>query len=219
LQTFVSAVKSKKEVKNGRMKSRAEILNEFVKTNISTELERFPEIVSDALRKDGDVIRSGVVRAFESVCAEASERQEKGTLDRVSAVSFSFLRTKLVKGKGVYRIDVRDESGLADDSPCCGHWEAAFAFEPYFRMAGAWKNGLRGFGGEYRDAHADWLALAFGAFPQLAVNAFLANVAPLFAASLAYAALTRAEGCAITAGEYGDFQAAMHEDAESGGAA
>jgi hypothetical protein len=101
------------------MKSRAEILNAFVETNILPDLERFPEIVSDALRKDGDVIRSGVVRAL----------------------------------------------------------------------------------------------------PQLAVNAFLAKVAPRLAASPAYVALTRAEGCAITAGEYGDFQAAMHEDAESGGAA
>jgi hypothetical protein len=196
------------------MKRRADILKEFVETHIPTGLEDFPEIVSEALQRNGDAIRNDVIRAFESVCAEATGRQEKGTLGCVRAVSFSFLRTELIKGKGVYRIDVLDEDGLADSFPCPGYWEAAFAFEPYFRITGDLKKNLHGFGAELRDAHADYFSLAFCVFPQLAANAFLANIAPQLAAHPAYSALSRTGGCAITAGEYGDLQTAIHADAE-----
>jgi hypothetical protein len=200
------------------MKRRAEILKEFVETHIPSDLEDFPEIVSEALQRNGDSIRNDVVRAFESVCAEASERQEKGTLGRVSAVSFSFLRTEFIKGKGVYRIDVLDEDGLADSFPFPGYWEAAFAFEPYFRITGDLKKNLHGFGAELRDAHADYFSLAFCVFPQLAANAFLANIAPRLAAHPAYSALSRAKSCVITVGEYDDLQATIHTDEEGSAA-
>jgi hypothetical protein len=189
-------------------------LNEFIETHIATDLEEFPKAVSDALQKDEDAIRKGILRAFELVCGEALKRQEEKTLGRVSAVRFSFLRTEFIKGKGIYRTDVCDESGSTDSFPCRGYWEAAFAFEPYFRIMGERKKNLRGFGAELRDAHADYLSLVFCGFPQLAANAFLADIAPQLAAHPAYSALSRTGGCAITAGEYGDLQTAIHADAE-----
>jgi hypothetical protein len=185
---------------------RENAIREFVETHVNETLDKLPGKIAANLRNNEAAITDGAVRAFASVCDEALMRQEEATLGNVLMISFSFLRTGLAGGKGIYRIDVCDDNWLTAETPCAGYWEAAFAFDPYFAFVGERKQKLRGPERDVREIDIEEYTLGLSAVPQLAANAFLAGIAPLLGAHPSYTVLSRTEGCVITVGEYRDAQ-------------
>jgi hypothetical protein len=190
------------------MKDRKTALDEFFGLYVEKSMESFPELMEKALSEKGEEARREAVRAFESVCEKALEEQNQGELGDAILICFSFLRTGLANEKGVYLIEVYDEAWLSNTLSCHEYWEAAFAFEPYFRLVREWKEQRRHFGQGVIDADIDYFALGLSLFPQFSSDALLAELGRTLGTLPAYIALSKRD-CAITVGEYRDTQAVI----------
>ncbi|MDR2089519.1 MAG: hypothetical protein LBP73_09210 [Clostridiales Family XIII bacterium] len=168
-----------------------------------------------ALAARGDTMRREDMRAlasiFSSLCQKAACMQKDGALGEVKDVCFSFLHTFLPEGKGVYRIDIRDDDWLTQERECAAYWSAAFAFEPFFSVFAEQKQ--RAFreisyiGGIDMDHLAFYMA---NDRPRKLADAAIETRAPVLTAFDAYARLRKADGCRFSLGEYRDETRVIH---------
>jgi hypothetical protein len=147
---------------------------------------------------------------FAALCDLALRMQEKRLLGDVSMINFSFLRIGLADGRGLYRLDVRDENWLAAKAPPFALWDTKFAFDPYFEAVRDWKDKANRFGYGLREVDVEERTTELAALPRLAADAFIANAVPALGGHPSYAALAKTKDCAITVGEYRDSQTLVY---------
>jgi hypothetical protein len=173
---------------------------------------RISEDIRISLEKNADRAKKEILDIFSSLCERGLSMQEAGLLGDVSVVCFSFLRVGLASEKGYCRTDIYDEDMLLQNAPCFALWDAKVVFGPYFSFVRELKTRAKAFGYTLREVDAEARALELSSLPQIAINAFLTELAPELGEHPAYASLSKTEDCVISAGEYRDSQTVIYSE-------
>jgi hypothetical protein len=192
------------------MKNKERILSEFLETHTAADSKRVPDTIKKSLDENTGASKDELLGIFAALCDRALLMQESGTLGDIAMINISFLRIGLAEGKGLYRLDVCDEHWLAAKIPCFALWNAKLAFEPYFEQANDLKRSAIDFGYGLREVDIEGYVYGLSSLPRLAADAFLADSVPALGMHPSYAALAKAEDCAITLGEYRDSQTILY---------
>ncbi|WP_025680718.1 hypothetical protein [Paenibacillus massiliensis] len=149
-------------------------------------------------------IETSLLEAVTAVCEQAVALQQEGRKGRIRYLYISWLRTRLMGGEGMYRIDAYDGHWLLDRVECSTLWSADFVFEPLFRRMERWEQTIKGYARRMTIMDLEQIGqIEAVKYHHLAVS-FLHSMVPLFIHSEALQKLDKEPGFTIFAGEYRD---------------
>ena len=149
-------------------------------------------------------IETSLLEAVTAVCDQAAALQQEGRKGRIRYLYISWLRTRLMGGEGVYRIDAYDGHWLLDRVECSTLWSADFVFEPLLRRMERWEQTIKGYARRMTIMDLEQIGqIEAVKYHHLAVS-FLHSMVPLFIHSEALQKLDKEPGFTIFAGEYRD---------------
>ncbi|MNW27260.1 hypothetical protein D3C74_40500 [compost metagenome] len=149
-------------------------------------------------------IEASLLAAVAAVCEQATALQQEGRKGRIRYLYISWLRTRLMGGEGVYRIDAYDGHWLLDRVECSTLWSADFVFEPLLRRMERWEQTIKGYARRMTIMDLEQIGqIEAVKYHHLAVS-FLHSMVPLLVHSEALQKLDKEPGFTIFAGEYRD---------------
>lgn len=149
-------------------------------------------------------IEASLLEAVTAVCEQVAALQQEGRKGRIRYLYISWLRTRLMGGEGVYRIDAYDGHWLLDRVECSTLWSADFVFEPLLRRMGRWEQTIKGYARRMTIMDLEQIGqIEAVKYHHLAVS-FLHSMVPLLVHSEALQKLDKEPGFTIFAGEYRD---------------
>lgn len=149
-------------------------------------------------------IEASLLAAVAAVCEQATALQQEGRKGRIRYLYISWLRTRLMGGEGVYRIDAYDGHWLLDRVECSALWSADFVFEPLLRRMERWEQTIKGYARRMTVMDLEQIGqIEAVKYHHLAVS-FLQSMAPLLVHSEALQKLDKEPGFTIFTGEYRD---------------
>lgn len=183
---------------------RETVLEAFLQEHV---LERWvddiPQIEENFFAQQEE-IEASLLAAVAAVCEQATALQQEGRKGRIRYLYISWLRTRLMGGEGVYRLDAYDGHWLLDRVECSTLWSADFVFQPLLHRMERWEQTIKGYARRMTVMDLEQIGqIEAVKYHHLAVS-FLQSMAPLLVHSEALQKLDKEPGFTIFAGEYRD---------------
>ncbi|MBW9154819.1 hypothetical protein [Clostridium estertheticum] len=160
--------------------------------------------IDEIYKSDNDVIDGDLVSAFNEVCKQALDLQEKQLKGEIRYIYFSLLRTSLLENKGEYRIDLYDENWFLDKQECFINIDLNFIFTSIFKYMEELKEKKKECGRSITDMDIESMMLEeTDKYHVLAVE-FLKGIIEKFIGTPSYEKMKKAEDIRIFVGEYMD---------------
>lgn len=157
-------------------------------------------------------IENGLLKAFESVCEKTSVLQEKFQKGPVKYIYISFLRTSLIEGKSLYRIDTYDESWFLDKCESYSLWDCGFVFESLFNHVEDLNKKKKDYFGAIRDTDIDRIKILESSKYHHIASCFIESMAGRLTAGEKYKEMQKDPGICVLVGEYMDSSKIIYKE-------
>lgn len=180
------------------------VLEEFEEKYVKDKyLDTFQKIKKQ-YKTDREIIKEKLISKFNSVCKEAILLQEKNLKGEIKYIYFSMLRTRLLKNKGIWRIDLYDENWFLDKEECSVDIELDFIYEPLFDQMKLLSMKKEEYGRTIKDRDIEIIKLREVDKYHCLALFIIKDILKSFLESVEYKEMKKKNDIAIMAGEYMD---------------
>ncbi|MCB2309473.1 hypothetical protein LGL08_23305 [Clostridium estertheticum] len=184
--------------------NKEELLAEFYEKYVANRWINDFLKIDEIYKSDNYVIDANLVSAFNEVCKQALDLQEKQLKGEIRYIYFSLLRTSILENKGEYRIDLYDENWFLDKQECFINIDLNFIFTSIFKYMEELKEKKKECGRSITDMDIESIFfLEIDKYHVLAVE-FLKGIIEKFIGTPSHEKMKKAEDIRIFVGEYMD---------------
>jgi len=184
--------------------NKGELLGKFQGKYVSDRwIDEFIQI-DERYKNNVAIIEKDLIYKFDSVCKQGICLQEKVLKGEIKYIYFSLLRTRLIKNRGVFRIDLYDENWFLDKVECSINLELDFIYDSLFQHMEELNEKKKEHGRNITEMDIENIKLQEADKYHILAVEFLKNFMEKFIEVPSYKEMKKSEDIKILAGEYMD---------------
>lgn len=180
------------------------VLKEFKEKYVHTRnLNEFKKIITVySINKDN--VKGNLISEFNSICKKAVLLQENKLKGEVKYIYFSMMKTKIIKNRGQWRVDLYDEKWFLDKEECSGYMDFDFVYEDLFNNMKVLSEKKKEYGRVIKESDISAIKQSEAEKYQSLVVKILKDILPSFLECTSFKEMKKSKDFVIVAGQYMD---------------